>query len=128
MPHLYLPLLPLASPCSPRWTEGGGYDTRLLALDLLRRNLHCGGPGAIAGTVKERPENAPVGAEVPVSRRVRLFEEKTGLLIGETWSDASTGAYRFAGLSAGLVCTVLAYDHRGNFRAVVADRIAAAVL
>lgn len=83
------------------------------------------GNGYIANVVKERPKGAATDGsqDVPVWRKVRLFREQDGLLIREVWSDATTGAYRFDNIPAGIAYTVLSYDHTGTFRAVVADRI-----
>lgn len=83
------------------------------------------GDGYIANVVKERPKGAATDGtqDVPVSRKVRLLREQDGLLIRETWSDATTGAYRFDNIPADIAYTVLSYDHTGTFRAVVADRI-----
>lgn len=46
----------------------------------------------------------------PARRRVRLIHEITGALIGETFSDATTGAFTFPRLNPTLVCSVVAYD------------------
>lgn len=77
-----------------------------------------GGTGLIEGTVKIKgtPDYA-------VSRRVRLYRDRDGILVGETWSDATTGAYTFDGLDRTQRYTVLALDHTGNFRAVPADNL-----
>jgi hypothetical protein len=77
-----------------------------------------GGSGVITGTVKIKgtPDYA-------VSRRVRLYRDRDGILVGETWSDPTTGAYSFDGLDRSQKYTVLALDHTGNFRAVPADNL-----
>ena len=77
-----------------------------------------GGQGVITGTVKIKgtPDYA-------VSRRVRLYRDRDGMLVGETWSDPTTGAYSFDGLDRSQKYTVLALDHTGNFRAVPADNL-----
>jgi len=77
------------------------------------------GRGRIVGTVKEK--HSP--SDTPVVRRVRLFDDRSGVLYKETWSDAATGAYAFDYIDEGRTYTVLSYDHTLNFRAVVADRI-----
>ena len=86
------------------------------SVDVLRA-----GGGFVAGTVKERPKGAPEGSEVPVWRRVRLYDERQGTCIAETWSDATTGAYRFDCIDMGRIYTVLSYDHNGQFVAVAAN-------
>ena len=58
-----------------------------------------------------------------VSTRVRLFKDRDGLMIRETWSDPVTGAYAFDHISMDVKYTVLTYDHAHNFRAVVADNL-----
>jgi hypothetical protein len=45
------------------------------------------GRGRISGTVKDK--GTP---NMPVRRRVRLYQDRDGLLVRETWSDATTGA------------------------------------
>ena len=86
------------------------------SVDVLRA-----GGGFVAGTVKERPKGAPEGSEVPVWRRVRLYDERQGTCIAETWSDATTDTYRFNCIDMGRIYTVLSYDHNGQFVAVAAN-------
>ena len=54
-------------------------------------------------------------------RRVRLYDERRGTCIAETWSDATTGAYRFDYVDMWRIYTVLSYDHNGQFVAVAAN-------
>lgn len=77
-----------------------------------------GGNGVIAGTVKIKgtPDYA-------VSRRVRLYRDRDGILVGETWSDPVTGVYTFDGLDRTQKYTALALDHTNNFRAAPADNL-----
>ncbi|WP_371435939.1 hypothetical protein [Polaromonas sp.] len=76
--------------------------------------------GRVRGrTVEQEDKNSP---KVPVSRRVRLYRDRDGLLIRETWSNAQ-GDYEFARIDSTTAYTVLTYDHEGDFRAVVADRV-----
>ncbi len=77
-----------------------------------------GGRGHIVGTVKEKatPSN------LPVIRRVRLHETKSGILIKETWSDAA-GNYTFAYIDPACPYYVVAFDHTGKYRGVVADAL-----
>lgn len=92
------------------------------ALDRLPlfENLYSG-PGQITGTVKKKalPNN------LPLDRKVRLYHDRSGQLVAETWSDAVTGVYLFQGLDLGEVYTALALDHTHTFRAVAADNLAA---
>lgn len=84
---------------------------------------HAKGLGYIASTVEKQVDNDP--APSPVSRRVVLLVEPTLQQVAETWSDPVTGAYRFDGLSMAARFTVVAYDHLGSWRAVIADGLAA---
>ena len=78
------------------------------------------GLGRVRGrTVEQQDKNSP---KVPVSRRVRLYRDRDGLLVREAWSNAQ-GDYEFARIDSTTAYTVLSYDHEGDFRAVVADRV-----
>lgn len=81
------------------------------------------GQGHIADTVAKQEEGDL--AALPVARRVVLLLEPTLQYVAETTSDAFTGAYRFDGLSMSARFTVVAYDHLHNWRAVIADNLAA---
>ena len=104
-----------------RLLGGGALQKMACAPGILIRDIYRGGAGFVAGTVKERPKGAPEGSEVPVWRRVRLYDERRGACIAETWSDATTGAYRFDCIDMGRIYTVLSYDHNGQFVAVAAS-------
>lgn len=86
---------------------------------LPRIDVIFGGNGVINGTVKERslPENAPL------ARRVRLIEQRSGYVVAEAWSNATTGAYSFANIDRSRKYTVVSYDHTGFYRAVIADNL-----
>lgn len=77
-----------------------------------------GGAGAITGTVEEKA--AP---NVPLRRKVRLHRDVDGMLVRETWSNATTGAYTFTDISLAYTYTVIAYDYALNYRAVGANAI-----
>ena len=85
-----------------------------------RNHYHHGG-ARIAGTVKEKG----VAVDLPVRRRVLLFDERANFVVRETWSDAATGAYAFEYLNPDVRYLVMAYDHQQNFRATVADNLTA---
>ena len=104
-----------------RLQGGGALQKMAFAPGILIRDIYCGGAGFVAGTVKERPNGAPEGSEVPVWRRVRLYDERRGACIAETWSDATTGVYRFEYVDMERIYTVLSYDHNGQFVAVAAS-------
>ncbi len=106
--------------CAPgRALSPGGPVTAAFAEKLARRNIYQGGVGRITGTVKEKS----LPTNVPLHRRVCLLEEKTRLLVAETWSDVTTGNYTFERIDMGRTYTVMSYDHTGLYRAVIADRI-----
>ena len=115
------PLLLGPSLLPARRQGGGALQKMAFAPGILIRDIHRGGAGFVAGTVKERPKGAPEGSEVPVWRRVRLYDERRGSCFAETWSDATTGAYRFDCIDMGRIYTVLSYDHNGQFVAVAAN-------
>ena len=115
------PLLLGPSLLPARLLGGGALQKMAFAPGILIRDINRGGAGFVAGTVKERAKNAPEGSEVPVWRRVRLYDERQGACIAETWSDATTGAYRFDCIDMGRIYTVLSYDHNGQFVAVAAS-------
>jgi hypothetical protein len=64
------------------------------------------------------PYNLPVGStknkdtptDLPVRRRVRLFDQQSGRLLRELWSNAETGAYQFKFVRGGTFF-VIAFDH-----------------
>ncbi len=82
-------------------------------------DLRYGGGASISGTVKRKA----TPANVPLARRVRLFDEATGTLLQETLSDATTGEYSFDGVDTRRRYTVLAYDHLHDYRAEAADNL-----
>ena len=81
-----------------------------------KRDPYFGGAGRITGSVKIAPN-------LPTHRKVRLFHEATGILIAETWSDATTGAYSFTHLDPTQTYTVIGFDYTQAYRAVIADRV-----
>lgn len=92
-----------------------------LKLPTVRRtaNMALWGTGYIHATVKEK--NTP--ANTPLQRRVRLYRERDGLFIAETWSDPVTGNYAFDNIDPHVRYTVVSYDHANNYRAVIADNL-----
>lgn len=83
----------------------------------LRRNIHFGGHGFIAGTVKEKGN-----PDRPLVRQVLLYSENTNMLVASTWSDAA-GNYRFDNLDPAQRYTVISYDYKRLYRAVIADNL-----
>lgn len=98
----------------------GAYVVQRPGASQLDYVLGGNGLGRVRGrTVEQEDKNSP---KVPVSRRVRLYRDRDGLLIREAWSNAQ-GDYEFARIDSTTAYTVLSYDHEGDFRAVVADRV-----
>lgn len=112
-----LDLWRLRSPNSDLADQPGPYPSRFRSLLSGRRNTYFGGPGVIAGTVKEK--GTP---DRPLVRRVQLISENTRVLVAETWSDA-TGDYRFEFIDPAQRYTVVSYDHEHLYRAVIADNL-----
>lgn len=84
-----------------------------------RRDAVWTGTGRIVGTVKQKatPTN------VPLARRVLLLDETTNIVMRETWSDATTGAYTFERIDRNRRYSVITYDYAQNYRAVIADNL-----
>lgn len=87
----------------------------------LQHDLQDAGTYRIYGTTKV--DATPV--DVPVRRRVQLYNQRGGRLIREVWSDATTGAYSFDGIRGGdgTRYFVAAFDHTQDKRAVIADNL-----
>lgn len=80
----------------------------------------------VGDTINGGPYSTTIGStknigtptNTPVRRRVRLHDQPTGRLVGETWSDPATGAYQFVGLREGVFYAV-AFDHTGQYNGQV---------
>lgn len=94
------------------------FGVRRIAPTVFLRRYYDGGFGRIQGTVEERASPS----DRPLSRRVRLFHERSGRFVAEVWSDAA-GAYEFSGIDPAERYTVAAYDYAENYRAVIADNL-----
>lgn len=70
---------------------------------------------AVSGVVRD-------GAGVPCARTVRLYDRETGVLIAETASNASTGAYSF-NIGAGEVQRIVLDDSGGTLYNDLIDRV-----
>lgn len=73
---------------------------------ILTRDYQDGGNMMLTGIVTSN------GA--PARRRVRLFDQTSGRLVRETWSDAITGVYKFEYIRPGMFI-VLGHDHTGAY-------------
>lgn len=91
---------------------------RALVDTVVQYSAVDGGGFYVAGTVQ-----IDATPDVPVSRRVRLFEALTARIVRETWS-AADGAYSFTKIRAGTYF-VTAHDHTLEHGAVIRDRIEA---
>ena len=80
-----------------------------------QRSLLHGGKGVVNGTTVKVP------SDIPVARKVRLFEEKSGVLIQEVWSDAA-GNYLFSNLSDNYYF-ITAHDHTLEFNGVIQSHV-----
>ena len=76
------------------------------------------GIGRLKGTTKDK--GTP---NVAVSERVRLYRQKDGLFMRETWSTPGTGAYSFDYIDELDTYFVVSFDHDLTFRAVIADNL-----
>lgn len=103
------------------WSEAivGSVAAAPSLTDASLRDMYLAGRGSINATVKE--DGTPT--DTPVRRKVRLFRDRDGLMVRETWSNATTGAYSFTEIDENETYSVVSYDHNNNFRAVIADRI-----
>ena len=85
-------------------------------------NTAFSGSGRIAGTIKEK--GSP---DQPLHRRVQLYDEMRSMLVAQTWSNPTTGAYLFENIDTSLTYTVISYDYTGEYRAVIANGIKSTV-
>lgn len=97
------------------------YNIRTLHKRVSSRSHYYTGRHRIAGTVKE--EGQPTNR--PVSRRVLLIDQRANVVVREGWSDPVTGEYVFDYLNPDIQYLVISFDHKRNYRAVVADSLTA---
>lgn len=60
---------------------------------------------------------------VPLRRRVQLYNQRDSRLVREVWSDPVTGEYSFDNIRGDATYFVIAFDHTGHYRAVIADNL-----
>jgi len=102
------------------------YATSALGTILAKRNaalprardIEHDGLGTISGTVAI--DSTP---DIPVRRLVRLVRDRDGLVVRETYSDATTGAYSFPEINQNVRYSAIAYDAYHDRRAVIADNL-----
>ena len=122
---------PTAPTYTPRTTTVGSATARLTLSDftppasisdikpaLLKRDLYYGGRGSVRGTVKEKA----TPANLPLVRRVVLYRQREYLPLAEAWS-AADGSYVFDLVDESEKYFVVAFDHTGTYRGVVADNL-----
>ena len=98
------------------------YSVKGVAISRMRRDMNWNfigqGIGRLKGTTKDK--GTP---NVAVSERVRLYRQKDGLFMRETWSTPGTGAYSFDYIDELDTYFVVSFDHDLTFRAVIADNL-----
>lgn len=103
---------------------GPAAATQHIGNPLSTRDLSdLGGQGRVAGSVKNL--GTP---DFPVWRRVRLFDRRDGRLVREVWSDPVSGSYSFDYINPARKYTVIAYDHTGQYNAVISDDLTPEVM
>ena len=86
-------------------------------------DVEFSGAATIHGTVELYAQ----AGNIPLPRRVRLYRSRDGLLVRETWSNAQ-GEYRFDGITDRYTYDVIAWDHEGLQRSVVANDLTPEVM
>lgn len=102
-------------PLVPQAFNGLLVPSRFLNL----KDMEHGGIGRVRGTVTIDG--------TPGSRKVRLLDARSGVLVREQWS-AADGSYAFNNIRLELDYVVLSHDHTGVFNAVVQDRVRAELM
>jgi hypothetical protein len=112
-PGRVLPLQPV-----PAYEDFG--VKRGIEVSKLRRHftedVRGAGIGRVRGATKDK--GTP---NVPVSERTMLFRQVDGMPIRQTLSAPGTGAYSFDYIDETETYFVVAFDHDGTYRAVIAD-------
>lgn len=118
MAEISVPVVLLSLQAAPSAGAAAPYSGGLLlALQKSRDYIH-GGAGFITGTVEEKAT-----PNVPLRRKVRLHRDVDGMLVRETWSHATTGAYTFTDINPAYTYHAIAFDYARNYRAVIADNL-----
>lgn len=103
----------------------GGAAPGKVAITLPPSALHLDGEDFGLSRIQSWVKEKALPNNLPLRRRVRLYEQRSGRFIRETWSDAVTGEYRFDNIRGdnGIKYFVAAFDHLGNFSGVIADNL-----
>lgn len=108
------------SPVGSQWNLGIPIINNDMPGLVETKNVHFHGLGSIVGTVKL----AGTPSNTPLRRRVQLMDQRTSLVVCETWSTEA-GDYRFDRLDTNRQWTVLAWDWKNHLRAVLSDNLRA---
>ena len=109
MAEISAPIVLLALQVAPSAGAAAPYSgPKLQALQTSGDYIH-GGKGFITGTVEEKAT-----PNIPLRRRVRLHRDVDGMMVRETWSHATTGAYTFTDINPAYTYTVIAYPVTGE--------------
>ena len=118
MAEISVPVVLLTLQVAPSAGAAAPYSgPKLLALQKSGDYIH-GGVGVITGTVEEKAT-----PNIPLRRRVRLHRDVDGMMVRETWSHATTGAYTFTDINPAYTYHAIAFDYARNYRAVIADNL-----
>lgn len=91
---------------------------------LTARNLEFAGTGTASATGTIYGSTAIKGSpNAPARAKVSLLRARDLMLVQQTWSDPTTGAYAFHGLDPAEKYTTLAEYPTGDYRAVAADQL-----
>ena len=125
LPSIYTLDLHSLTTTTPATAGAPPIESSTLAVEpvFTTLDLDVGGRGRIYGTVKRKadPQN------IPLVRRVRLHDSRTGSLLRQTWSQED-GSYEFRDLNPDLEFDVIAWDHEGQFRSTIANNLKPEVL
>ena len=118
MAEISVPVALLALQLAPSAGAAASYSgPKLLSLQKSGDYIH-GGVGVVTGTVEEKAI-----PNLPLRRKVRLHRDVDGLMVRETWSHATTGAYTFTDINPAYTYHAIAFDYARNYRAVIADNL-----
>ena len=109
MAEISVPVILLSIQVVPSAGAAAPYSGPRLLSVLKSGDFIHGGPGRITGTVEEKAT-----PNLPLRRRVRLHRDVDGMMVRETWSHATTGAYTFTDINPAYTYTVIAYPVTGE--------------
>lgn len=85
------------------------------------RNHWFGGNGQLKGVVTWDDT-------VAIRYRVKLFQQSSGFVVREVWSDLVTGAYSFDNIDSTLLYMVVVHDPKYKYRSLVANDLTAGLM